>query len=177
MRALDLAGKVFGRLTLIRVVGVNQAKQRMWLCLCACGNEHTASQAHITRGKSRSCGCYRIECATTHGMHRTPEWFAYNHAQQRCKPQHKHHAHYFDRGIAFKFTSFEQFFAEVGLRPSSKHSLDRRDNDKGYESGNVRWATKSQQERNRRCDNCAALKVRVQELESKLAALVAAERD
>jgi hypothetical protein len=169
MRKLDLAGQKYGRLTLIEVIGVNPSKQRVWRCLCDCGREHNASQAHITRGSSRSCGCYRKDRVTTHNQSRTPEWFAYQHAKARCKPTHKHHVHYFDRGILFRFTSFEEFFSEVGLRPSPKHSLDRRDNDRGYEPGNIRWATKSQQERNRRCDNCLALKQRIVELERKLA--------
>jgi hypothetical protein len=73
-----------------------------------------------------------------------------------------------DRGILFKFESFEQFYAEIGPKPTAAHQLDRIDNDKGYEPGNVRWATKSQNERNRRCDNCAALKARIKELENQL---------
>ena len=169
MRKLDLAGRKFGRLTLIEVVGVNTAKQRVWRCLCDCGKEHAASQGHLTTNKVTSCGCYRKERATTHGMHKTPEWRAYGHAKTRCNPNHKNHADYFDRGIVFGFTSFEQFFAEVGFKPTPKHSLDRIDNDRGYVSGNVRWATKSQQERNRRCDNCVILKARIKELEVMLA--------
>lgn len=170
MRKLDLAGKQFGRLTLIRVVGRNKSRQRMWLCMCSCGDEHVASQAHITRGSSSSCGCFRKDKATTHGQCRQPEWFAYQHAKARCSPTHKHHVHYFDRGIRFLFNSFEEFIAEVGKRPSAKHSLDRRDNDRGYEPGNIRWATKSQQERNRRCDNCSLLKLKIAELTSQLSA-------
>lgn len=168
MRKLDLAGQKFGRLTLIEVVGTNKARQRMWSCFCECGNSHTASQAHITTGKTRSCGCYHRDKQTKHGMVDTKEWFAYHHAKARCKPNHKHHAHYYDRGITFKFSSFKEFFAEVGRAPSPEYSLDRIDNDQSYEVGNIRWATKSEQERNRRCDNCAGFKARIAELEAKL---------
>ena len=171
MRRLDLAGKKFGRLTLVKVTGVNASKQRIWACICDCGREHSVSQAHITKGKTTSCGCYRKERMTRHNMCRTPEWYAYQHAKARCKPTASKHEHYFDRGIFFTFTSFEEFLQDVGLRPSPRHSLDRRDNDRGYESGNLRWATKSQQERNRRCDNCLVLKQRIMELESSLARL------
>jgi len=170
MRKLDLAGRKFGRLTLLRVIGVNRSKQRIWKCLCDCGQKHAASQAHITNGKTTSCGCFRRERATRHNRCRTPEWFAYQHAKARCKPTASKHEHYFDRGIFFTFVSFEEFLRDVGERPSPKHSLDRKDNDRGYEIGNVRWATKSQQERNRRCDNCTVLKQRVLELETQLAA-------
>jgi hypothetical protein len=176
MRKLDLAGKKFGRLTLVKVIGVNSAKQRVWGCICDCGIEHTASQAHLTTGKVTSCGCYRRERATTHGMHKSPEWQAYQHAKARCKPEHSKHEHYFDRGILFNFQSFEEFFSEVGFRPTAKHSLDRRENDGNYEKGNVRWATKSQQERNRRCDNCAALKARIKDLELQISTNSNADR-
>lgn len=173
MRRLELAGQLFGRLTLQKVVGVNKSKQRLWECKCACGNTHVASQAHLTTGKTTSCGCFRKEKATTHGMHKTPEWFAYQHAKSRCKPDSSCHKDYFDRGIFFKFESFEEFYKEIGPRPSNKHSCDRKDNDKGYEPGNVRWATKSEQERNRRCDNCELLKQRIKELETQVSHLLA----
>ena len=58
------------------------------------------------------------------------------------------------RGIKFKFTSFEQFMEEVGPRPSAKHSLDRIDNEKGYEPGNVGWRTDGEQIANRRRFGC-----------------------
>jgi hypothetical protein len=169
MKKLDLAGKKYGRLTLINVIGVNTSRQRVWLCKCDCGNNHEAAQGHLTKGKVTSCGCYRKERARTHGMTRTPEWFAFQHAKARCSPTHKNHKHYFDRGIRVTISSFEEFYAEVGPRPSPLHSLDRKDNDKGYELGNLRWATKSQQERNRRCDNCILLKQQIAELEKRLA--------
>ena len=49
--------------------------------------------------------------------------------------------------------SFESFLAHVGKRPSPLHSIDRIDNDKNYEPGNVRWATKKEQSRNRNNNN------------------------
>ena len=54
MRRLELAGKTFGRLLAKEVVGINKSKQRLWKCLCECGREHVVSQAHLTKGKTKS---------------------------------------------------------------------------------------------------------------------------
>jgi hypothetical protein len=84
-------------------------------------------------------------------MSTTPEFAAYRGAKHRCtNPNDKLWMNYGGRGIQFHFLSFEQFFAELGLKPTPKHSLDRRDNDGNYEPGNVRWATETEQQNNRR---------------------------
>jgi hypothetical protein len=59
------------------------------------------------------------------------------------------YTNYGGRGIQFLFDSFEQFYAEIGPRPAGL-TLDRIHNDGHYEPGNVRWATRSEQNRNRR---------------------------
>jgi hypothetical protein len=72
--------------------------------------------------------------------------------KSRCQKTSIHHAHYFDRGIsvcAEWLESFASFFSVVGARPSSEHTLERVDNDKGYQPGNVKWATQAEQNRNR----------------------------
>jgi len=84
------------------------------------------------------------------------EFTLYRGAQARCCDMTP--GSYGDRGIKFLFTSFEQFFAEVGPRPKGKYrcsglskwSLDRINNEGNYEPGNVRWATCSEQTNNRR---------------------------
>lgn len=85
-----------------------------------------------------------------HRMCSTPEYRAWAGAIERCK----RHENYAGRGItvcAEWRNSFEAFYAHVGPRPSPAHSLDRfPDNDGNYEPGNVRWATRTQQNRNRR---------------------------
>lgn len=74
--------------------------------------------------------------------------------KQRCtNPKNPSYKNYGGRGItmcAEWAASFERFFADVGECPGPGLSLDRIDNDGNYEPGNVRWATNSEQMRNRR---------------------------
>ena len=71
---------------------------------------------------------------------------------QRCTNQRNpSYARYGGRGIAVcdRWRSYAAFAQDVGLRPSMRHTLDRIDNDRGYEPGNVRWATHVEQGANR----------------------------
>jgi hypothetical protein len=80
----------------------------------------------------------------------TVEEQAYYNARARCtNPNNRNYKNYGGRGIEFRFTSFEQFHAEIGGRPTGK-TLDRQNNDGHYEPGNVRWASRSEQARNKR---------------------------
>jgi hypothetical protein len=87
-------------------------------------------------------------------MSKTLEALAYYRAKDRCNnPRNGSYPDWGGRGIKFRFTSFEEFFAEVGPKPRPKHlySLDRwPDNDGHYEKGNVRWAKDGEQLANRR---------------------------
>lgn len=87
----------------------------------------------------------------THGQTNSPEYNCFHHAKKRCQsPKNSCYRHYGGRGIEFRFTSFEEFFAEVGKRPSPSHSIERINNNGHYEKGNVRWATKEEQGKNKR---------------------------
>ena len=71
----------------------------------------------------------------THGMSKTPEYYAWNGMKRRCfNPNHKAYSNYGDRGITVcdRWLNFENFFADMGLKPTPKHSLDRIDNDSDY---------------------------------------------
>lgn len=80
----------------------------------------------------------------------TAEYHAWWNAKNRCtNPNSQRWYTHGAKGIKFLFKSFEEFFAEIGPRPSLEHSLDRKDNDGNYEPGNVRWATRSEQQKNK----------------------------
>jgi hypothetical protein len=79
----------------------------------------------------------------------TSEYRAFRGAKCRCtNPNRKDWPNYGGRGIRFLFMSFKEFYAELGPRPAGM-TLDRIDNDGNYEPGNVRWAMRSMQERNK----------------------------
>jgi len=175
----DLSGQKFYQLTFRKFVGRGKNGQAIWLCECDCGNFKEVFAHHVKTGNVQSCGCKalidnRSNSSTRFGGTNTPEWTSYHAAKKRCNPKHANkYPDYAGRGIEFRLGSFQSFLEHIGPRPEPKfdYSLERIDNDGHYEYGNVRWATKQEQARNRRCDNCAALKARIKELEDKIASL------
>lgn len=155
----DLTGYVYHDLTIIQFAGLDKHNNKYWHAKCACGVVKVVAGQHLPSGRIRSCGCYarrlnsqrRLTHGESNSTGNTPEYSAYSRARQRCtNPANKSFADYGDRGIEFRFTSFEEFLQAVGRRPSPKHSLDRIDNDGHYEKGNLRWATRLEQAGNQR---------------------------
>lgn len=125
----------------------------MWDCLCSCGNQTTVRGAHLRGSDCQSCGCLALEGKTLHGLSKTTEHVIWSGILQRCENKNNHgYRNYGGRGIKVcsRWKDFENFYADMGRRPSSKHSIDRINNDGDYEPNNCRWATVSQQLANRR---------------------------
>lgn len=135
-------------------------RKRVVACRCVCGTEISVVASQLRSGKTKSCGCLMREVNrdmhTTHGMKGTKEYRAWKSIKTRTGNASSGCAHnYMLRGIGMSKEwigpeGFQKFFNEIGSAPSSKHSVDRIDNDRGYEPGNVRWATRSEQNRNTR---------------------------
>lgn len=154
---VDMTGRTFGRWTVLGPVGADRNGSAMWTCRCACGVERLVVGTNLRNGGSRSCGCLKLDrlaAKVRHGMADTLAYKRWESIKQRCtNPKNPSYKNYGGRGItmcAEWAASFERFFADVGECPGPGLSLDRIDNDGNYEPGNVRWATNSEQMRNRR---------------------------
>lgn len=153
----DLSGKRFGRwLVLSRA----QSRHRwpMWNCRCECGVNRKVAQNSLVRGTSRSCGCLAAELfgdrRRTHGLSFTPTERIWRGMITRChNPNATSYERYGGRGIIVCErwrNSVLAFVEDMGLRPSSRHSIDRIDSNGNYEPGNCRWITSGEQRRNRK---------------------------
>lgn len=165
-RRLDISGQVFGRLTALEIERITPSGAA-WACRCACGNTCIVKASLLRNGNTKSCGCLKKEIVAAknyrHGLlvrgHQSPEFYAFLNAKRRCaNPADKRYSDYGGRGIQFKFATFEEFFAEIGPRPSPDHSVDRKDNSGHYEPGNLKWSTRTEQQRNRRIRGASGIK-------------------
>jgi hypothetical protein len=155
----DLTGQKFGRLTVIRRDGQNPYRQTMYVCRCDDGNVIRVRGGDLTHGDTKSCGCLKLrhgEARRSSG--RSSDYISWMSMKLRCNDPARHdYPNYGGRGIRVFprwNTSFANYIAdrnaEIGPRPTPLHTIDRIDNDRGYEPGNIRWATQSQQQRNKR---------------------------
>lgn len=131
-------------------------------CSCPARTEREQRNHDVTSGHTKSCGCQMAQSVSirltkhghTHKGKKSTEYRTWRSMYGRChNPRHMYYHNYGGRGITVCERwrdSFAVFLADMGLKPSTKHSIDRIDNDKGYEPGNCRWATRKQQARNSR---------------------------
>lgn len=145
-----------------QILGPDRVKGRGHvLCRClgdGCGTLRTVWVYDIYNGKSLSCGCHRKALLTTHGRSgkRDPTYNSWGNMIGRCtNPKATGYANYGGRGITVcdrwqGEQGFANFLTDMGERPGSNYTIDRKDNDGNYEPSNCRWASKKDQARNQR---------------------------
>lgn len=131
---------------------------RYFLCSCSCGNEVEVTLGNLRSGHTTSCGCFKLTGQDNHNYkhgftqkHKT--YKAWCKIKERCyNPNSIDYPNYGAVGISMSETfknDFISFYKELGEAPSKEYSVDRIDYTKGYVEGNLRWATDSQQARNK----------------------------
>ena len=163
-------GSTYGKLTIINekepIIYTNGQKVRRVDCSCSCGNEKIVRLSDLRSGKTNSCGCYHKEIMShimktvnkKHGDRTsytsTAEYRSWYSMKDRCyRKKNKRYSDYGGRGITVCerwLHSFESFIEDMGRKPFLNYSLDRIDNNLGYNKENCRWTTSKIQNNNKR---------------------------
>lgn len=148
-KALELAGKSFGLLTVLKLAP--EAKRRSWSCACKCGNEKIVAQRELVRGETKSCGCLRSLLRsvsnTTHGMTGTKAYTKWQSMMGRTRHPDSKSKCYEGIKVCRRWHKFENFYADMGDPPEG-YSLERKNGKKGYSKGNCVWIPLHEQAHN-----------------------------
>lgn len=156
----DLAGQRFGRLVVLARDHDRAGSGAYWHCRCDCGGEKSVRSYALRTGATQSCGCLKregiIARSTKHGLltrkGRSPTYNTWLNMIRRCtKTDDPRYPDWGGRGITVceRWLDYPAFLADMGERPPGM-SIERINNDHGYEPGNCRWETYARQQRNTR---------------------------
>lgn len=164
-KLIDLTGKFFGEWEVIQRAKKNTSYgNTRWTCFCSCGKAKEVEGSSLVLGKSTNCGCIatknKSKELTTHGLTGTVEFRIWNSMLSRCYYEgNSSFMFYGGRGIKVcdRWVIGENgkhplicFIEDMGLRPTSNHSIERENVNGNYEPNNCKWVTPDIQFNNRR---------------------------
>ena len=157
-KLIPMIGLRFGRLVVLGDAGTVNEKRR-YIVVCDCGTATIVAGGNLRSSHTRSCGCLKVETSHTTplrhgdavGYKKTVEYTLWRAMRQRClDPSQAGFPRYGGRGIKVcpQWDDFAAFLEYMGRRPAPHLTVERIDNDGNYEPGNVKWATRSEQNSN-----------------------------
>lgn len=152
---VDMLGKQVGKLYVVSSADSKNGKA-MWNCNCSCGNTTTVSGDSLRQGRTKSCGCLKVEIAgdasRTHGLTGKRPYRIYRNMLNRCYWEKSNNYHlYGAKGIGVCDSwrcGFDSWWADMKEGYEDSLTLGRIDSSKDYSKENCRWETTLQQSQN-----------------------------
>lgn len=174
----NLIGQKFGKLTVLKFIGNDKYNNRIWECICECGNITKVNSCSLRSNNTKSCGCLIKEVSSKIGlnnkkdfiMSQTKIYRIWDGICQRClNPKTIKYKNYGGRGIKIcdEWLNDSQVFYDWAINNGYKEglSIERVDNNGNYEPNNCKWATVKEQNNNTRHNVLIAFEGKVQNIE------------